>query len=320
MSAELPVELVVAVARHLPGWVLARCVCVCRAWRDALRSSGQLWHAALRADFWSAEDAEDAAVDVLGDARHDYWLLFAREVSAEEQEQWRLRGYPRRDDVLDTSRKLDTALRREPAPWLLDGITGVAARERPVARRGARSLHALRLSLLTLHRPYTVQWQALGEAQEQAPPSRHRSRKLGKSDENGFRRRRWFAQAGLREVRLPQQGAPDAMYRVYTALASRLLRGRCRVCNCATEARHPVLHVPICAGGGACAAAFPIVPLARVAAATGRRGKGKAAVQAAAAGAAVGGGGAPQPQQGGEATGGAARHGGRADGGAAAAM
>lgn len=286
MSAELPAELVLAVARYLPGWVLARCMCVCRTWRDALRSSGQVWGAALRADFWSAEDAEGAAVDVLGHARHVHWLLFRREVSAEELQLPQDQAY-----VRDIFRKLDVALRREPAPWVLDGITGVAARERPVARRGARSLHALRLSLLTLHRPYVVQWQAPGEAQEQAPASRHRSKKPGKSDENGYRARRWFAQAGLREVRLPQpqQGAPDAMYRVYTALASRLLRGRCRVCNCATEARHPVLHVPICAGGGACAAAFPVVPLARVAAATGRRGKGKAAVQAAAAvGAAVG--------------------------------
>jgi hypothetical protein len=101
----------------------------------------------------------------------------------------------------------------------------------------------------TLSRPYAVAW--LRE-----PPG------SGRATANCPRRVRLHA---------PTCGfasGPQAPYRLYQALAAALLRGRCRVCQCPTTARHKVLRVPLCADAR-CAGQYPVLRAPQAAEALG---------------------------------------------------
>ena len=310
-------DLLLVVARGLPGWMLARCVCVCRAWRDQLRAASQLWRDALAADFWDVHGGHAAS-------RHLLRRLEARFGERLTSCLYSYRGVrlpPNSRFLAYATRVLNEVLapdfvppsdcdggdddwRRQPrsAPWfatleqrVADPVSQrelrrsrdydarsaaesaghcVKVRERPAAR-GPRAYHQLCQSYGRL------QWMRPVHFREQplvarTVPKRWRAPSRFSPYEMGN-----VSDPDLLRLAPPGNGA-DGPYRMYLQLAARLLRGCCRVCNCATDARHPVLRVPICADG-ACGSAFRVVPAAHVAASAKLPGGAAAVVRAAAA-------------------------------------
>lgn len=104
----------------------------------------------------------------------------------------------------------------------------------------APALAALQSWWLTLTKPYALQW-------------------TPQSVEGGARveRRRRQQRAVILPQSLQRAEVPAASYLLYQALASSLLRGRCRCCNRVTADVHATLRVPMCATRQ-CAGAYPV--------------------------------------------------------------
>jgi hypothetical protein len=277
-SAELPADvlLLIVAAARLRGWELARLVCVCRGWRAALSAAAPLWRAALAHDFAPGvrPDADDAA-----EVRR-----VLREVTPAAM--W----YAGSGCLFELSRALRSCearlqLQRDadahadahvapPREWaavrVAERPTGRDAWRCACKRKGAlirpprlTATHArLASRWRTASQPYILRWLPPG-----APARR---------DALAARPRRLHLPAELRSA---ADAAAD--YRLYTAFAAALLRGRCRACNCVTGDVHGVLRVPLCATP-ACGGAFRAAAAA-AAAAAGAGGGGAAAAAARAA-------------------------------------
>ena len=285
----LPAEVVMPIvaAAQLRGWELARLCCVSRTWRKAITGAGHIWREALRRDFEDGTGAQRAALDMLDGGymplRSVMSLLRHRELRSaanklREINVW-LRGTRQPRSSGDRARFMaegwsETSLAErgcaaaavtgvevggdargwasvhvvETVAWrhylgthtsIIDGCRCCTGREYFFAPVALAKLRAANEELvdywLNLAQPYELAWTAQAPAGGAALTTRPRRLKL--------------------DTALRDSAALDADYRIYTALATALLRGRCRACNRPTHDVHPTLGVPMCAVA-ACAGAY----------------------------------------------------------------
>jgi hypothetical protein len=299
LLSALPADVLLLVARHWGGWELSLAACVCAAWRRALCGAAPLWRAALERDFADGNAAlaipaggrslrvalrDDLRLDDTNVARALEWVRCplrkrswvhgggsVRRESAEEDEDedfqqrsWRLfpSAWARHRAAGGPPQLLAAQAAARAAGVTPHQWRAVRVVERPTRWPDARALMAWADDVC---KPYAMQW--LPHPARQA-----------------------LASAPRRVRLLAPLCAPDSAlgeYHLYRQLAAALLSGRCRVCNCRTERRHPVLGVPMCAELR-CAGAFPVLPAARAAALLGAASGGGAARAAADAGVPVG--------------------------------
>jgi hypothetical protein len=291
-AQQLLFELVVliAAAARLSGWELSRLVGVCRTWRAALTSASALWRDAIARDFADGAPAQRlvatlaprllhslrAVPSLLRTGSSSYGYYYAAE--SLRCCDTALRGTRARRDFRKVTRSggpvADPFLAAAvPAPatgvreWATVRVVerqawrhwlGGYVREPifccfscdeayheqlkeslevPVPRM--REVHGeLTAYWHNLAQPYALQWTAevpaLGEAAVARQPRRLRLHDA---------------------LRTATPGDVDADYKLYTALASALLPGRCRACNRPTDDVHAALRVPMCAKP-ACAGAY----------------------------------------------------------------
>jgi hypothetical protein len=274
--AVVPDDVLLLVVAHLSGWELSRCVNVCASWRRALTRAAPLWRAALLRDFADATLPRELVASkqmlpehVLGDFYEPNWYPHERVCRRLHRERAAGGGPAALRAAQAAAAAAPPAAPAQPPPaaW---AFVSVAERWVEPKRRQA-SIVELRGWLHNVTKPFRLVW---------TPARPDAATALSR------RPRRLRLHAPLQHAGAP--GAPeDAYYRLYTALACALLRGRCRVCNCETTQRHPVLRVPMCAVR-ACGGTFPVVTAAAAAAALGARDGAAAAAALAARGAAVG--------------------------------
>ena len=313
--ADVPVEVLLLVARHLGGWELSTAVCVCRQWRAALCGQGELWRAALERDFRESTPAFHSAEVKRIQQKCYYGNLVDPEARAtrtppwahggQSFEAWAMAALTNRDygERSALRRSLNDVagiymaggppeLQRAEAAAVAEahasGVTPRASWRRVrVAERPQQlpTWRTLRSWSNQLSYPYKIEWRN--------EPAKH-----------GVVHHRSSRAPSLVVHAPPCNGrrSPHPDYHMYRQLAWALLRGRCRVCLCRTTARHPVLGVPMCAELR-CAGAFPVVTAEAAARMLGAAGGGEAARKAQGAGAVVGersgrrrrGGAEPQP-------------------------
>lgn len=304
--AEVPLEVLIMVARHLGGWELSRAVCVCREWCAALCGQGELWRAALERDFRESTPATKSDEvkflrsqlsvirrTIRPDERAD--RSFARRMHSYED--WAAATLNPNDRWYLDQLELDDLARiymaggppvlqqTEAAALAQAHASGATPRaswrrvrvaERPKQAPDGRTILSW---LRDLVEPYTLEWRnELGEG------AVHKRRLL------------------LHAPPCNRRRSPFPDYHMYRQMASALLHGRCRVCLRHTNARHPVLGVPMCAELQ-CAGTFPVVTAAAAARVLGAASAGGAVRVAKDAGAVVGqakrrkrrGGADPQP-------------------------
>jgi hypothetical protein len=261
---ELPgdVLLLVVAAARLRGWEVARLVCVCRAWRAALtHEAGALWRAALTRDFAPGAPDADAAAEV-----RRLLLMPPRMLSSWSQERASLASALRscerrlRRDAARVAHAAADVAAAPPRAWASVRVVERPARknllggsERADANFSVTPHHVVAAHAClterwrTVSKPYALRWLA-----PDAPARR---------DALAVRPRRLHLPV---ELRCGAGACAD--YRLYTAFASALLRGRCRACNCVTEDVHAALRVPLCATA-ACAGAYRVAAAAAAGAA-----------------------------------------------------
>ena len=260
----LPDDILPLIMRNLDGWEAARAACVCRAWRDLIAADEVGW----RARFWRAFAPCSSSRTGKYVPFETHWEVQLERLHVLAKSVVEISLHMVRGEHKGTSLVLFpfyTALfgppSGEPAPTPCNTTTLLVrpTYHRLVEAAGSATLEAagdddaahrwLTAVFKPLHSALRTQWLVCFD---------------GAAD---TRLDTVFAQlcsVGARWRRIPAPEAAARSWRLlYAAVASKALKGRCRICREHTEARHLVLHVPMC---HRCCRHYPTVYLDAVAA------------------------------------------------------